>query len=316
MSIPLVALVGPTGTGKSALSLRLVSALRERGDEVWVINADAMQLYRGMDIGTAKLTRAERSVCPHHLFDLWPVTQEASVADYQEAARAVITEAFSQGAVPVLVGGSGLYVSSVLYAFDFPGTDPEVRHRLELRLQREGSESLARELAERDPEAAAAIDPRNARRVIRALEVIELTGEPFGAGLRARQTLWHEPTIVVGLERERRALTQALDERVQEMWRQGLVEEVRLLRAEGLDSGVTASQAIGYRQAIAFLDGQMSEQEAIAETQSLTRRYARRQMSWFRRDPRVTWFKAEDADLPERVLRLMDQAGIDNSSSN
>jgi tRNA dimethylallyltransferase len=238
---------------------------------------------------------------PHHLLDVWPVSKEASVADYQVLARDAIAGCHDRGVVPLLVGGSGLYVSSVLYEFEFPGTDPDVREALETRLQHEGVEALVAELREKDPEAAEAIDPRNSRRIVRALEVIQITGKPFGAGLHARSTLWREPVLVMGLQRERSVLSRALDERVGKMWEGGFVDEVRgLLGGEKL--GVTASQAIGYRQVISFLEGTMTRDEAVHETVSLTKRYARRQMSWFRRDPQISWRDVDEEAGREAIV--------------
>jgi tRNA dimethylallyltransferase len=298
----LVALVGPTGVGKSDAGIALAKALSEAGHPAEIVNADAMALYRGLDIGTAKLPLLERQGIPHHLLDVWSVEKEASVADYQEAARAVCEDCWARGVIPILVGGSGLYVSSVLYDFDFPGTDPQVRERLEKRLQSEGVEVLAAELAEKDPEAAAAIDPRNSRRVVRALEVVEITGKPFGAGLAARSRLWCRNTIVVGLQRERSALSASLDRRVVAMWEGGLVEELQRLLDGPEELGPTASQAIGYRQVISYLRGGLTRDEAVTETQSLTRRYARRQMSWFRRDPQVVWWSVDEEGARERLV--------------
>lgn len=298
----LVALVGPTGVGKSDAGIALAGALIRAGHPAEIVNADAMALYRGLDIGTAKVPPADRQGIPHHLVDVWSVEKEASVADYQEAARAVCEDCWARGVIPILVGGSGLYVSSVLYDFDFPGTNAEVRQRLERRLQSEGVEVLAAELAEKDPEAAEAIDRRNSRRVVRALEVVEITGKPFGAGLGARSRLWCQNTIVVGLQRERTALSRTLDRRVVQMWEGGLVEEARGLLDGPEELGPTASQAIGYRQVIGYLRGQMTRDEAITETQSLTRRYARRQMSWFRRDPQVVWWSVDDEGARERLV--------------
>ena len=289
MTTPIVAIVGPTGVGKSDLAIRVARTLGESGTPAEIINADAMQLYAGMDIGTAKVSEPERAGIFHHLLDVWPVSQEASVADYQTLAREAISHCHERGVIPLLVGGSGLYVSSVLYDFDFPGTDPEVRQALEERLQEEGVEVLVAELREKDPEAAEAIDPRNSRRIVRALEVIQITGKPFGAGLHARSTLWREPVLVMGLRLERPLLSRALEERVERMWESGLVEEVQGLLAGPKPLGVTAAQAIGYRQVVEYLDGTMTRAEAVAETVSLTKRYARRQMSWFRRDPHITW---------------------------
>lgn len=302
METPVVAIVGPTGVGKSDLGIELCLSLQAVGYPAEIVNADAMQLYRGMDIGTAKVPEESRRGVTHQLLDIWPVSQEASVADYQVRARETITDCWARGVVPVMVGGSGLYVSSVLYEFDFPGTDPEVRARLEARLQQEGVEALVSELATKDPEAAQAIDPRNSRRVVRALEVIDITGKPFGAGLHARQNLWVPSVRVVGLEAERPGLSRALESRVEQMWEGGLVAEVEHLLAGPVPLGVTAKQAIGYRQVMAFLDKSMSREEAIAETISLTKRYARRQMSWFRRDPQILWRDARDDSVREDTV--------------
>ncbi|MDP5128384.1 MAG: tRNA (adenosine(37)-N6)-dimethylallyltransferase MiaA [Pontimonas sp.] len=298
---PVVALVGATGTGKSDLAIAVAKGLVEKSVMAEVINADAMQLYRGMDVGTAKLPEAERQGIPHHLLDVWEVSREASVADYQSLARAAIREVQSRGCVPLLVGGSGLYVSSVLYEFEFPGTDPAVRARLEVRAESEGVPALLEELAAKDPLAAAAIDPQNTRRVIRALEVIEITGKPFGAGLDAEHRPWQERTLVFGLHRERDELVTALDKRVRSMWDRGFVDEVRSLIPQGIESGVTASRAIGYQQILEYLAGELSEEDAIESTQSLTRRYARRQVSWFRRDQRTHWLTSGDSAAPDLV---------------
>ena len=294
-SLPVVAVVGATGTGKSDTALDLVEALQERGVSAAIVNADAMQLYQGMDIGTAKLPMEARRGIDHHVLDIWEVTREASVADYQAMARATISHCVQGGVIPILVGGSGLYVSSVLYEFEFPGTDKVVRAELEERLEREGVEALLGELAERDPLAFAAIDPHNHRRVIRALEVITITGKPFGAGLDAERRLWRDDTVILGLRSERDALVKRLDERVVRMWSQGFVEEVESLIPLGIERGVTASRAIGYQQALSLLAGQVAKDEAIAETQALTRRYARRQVSWFGRDSHIQWHDSDDA---------------------
>jgi tRNA dimethylallyltransferase len=299
---PLVALVGATGTGKSNLALSVARELGESGVAVEIVNADAMQLYRGMDIGTAKVPESQRGGIPHHVFDIWEVTREASVADYQSIARAAIQDVQSRGAVPLLVGGSGLYVSAVLYEFEFPGTDPAVRARLEERLEQDGIEVLLADLATKDPLAAAAIDPKNIRRVIRALEVIEVTGTPFGAGLDAEHRPWQDGTLVFGLHRDREGLVEALDRRVLAMWEEGFVDEVRGLIPAGIERGPTASRAIGYQQVLEYLLGHVSEQEAIESTQALTRRYARRQVSWFRRDQHTAWLDSEDTDAPQHVV--------------
>ncbi len=283
------AVVGATGTGKTDLSLRLAAALAQRGRPAEIVNADAMQLYRGMDIGTAKLPVAERRGIPHHLFDALEVTDEAAVAWYQDAARTAIGEIHARGADAILVGGSGLYVSSVVYDFRFPPHDDAVRAELEADLAREGAGSLYARLQRLDPVAAARIDPRNGRRVVRALEVVAQGADTHGAALPDEPALWHPATTLIGVEVERAALVERLDRRVEDMWRAGLLDEVTRLREHGLERGVTASRAIGYAQALAELRGDLSRDEAIAQTQALTRRYARRQVSWFRRYPRIRW---------------------------
>lgn len=295
----LVAIVGATGTGKSELSLDLAERLADAGTPAEIVNADAMQLYRGMDIGTAKLLPKERRGIPHHLIDVLEPTEEASVARYQAEARAVIDDIVARGAMPILVGGSGLYVSSVVYDFRFPGTDDVIRARLESELAVHGPGVLFARLSQRDPQAAQAIGPHNGRRIVRALEVIELTGEPFGAGLPEESGTWR-PTVTVGLRLERERLVSRLDERVERMWRAGLVDEVAALRPSGL--GTTAGRAIGYAQALRQLDGELDEAAAIEETQALTRRYARRQVSWFGRARDTVWL---DADDPARVVAAL-----------
>lgn len=303
-----MAVVGATGTGKSAFALSLAQALIASGRPAEIVNADAMQLYRGMDIGTAKLPPDQRGGIPHHLFDLWEVTKEASVADYQTVARATILEILSRGVVPLMVGGSGLYVSSVLYEFEFPGTDKALRESLEARWEAEGPDALVEELRAKDPLAAAAIDPKNARRVIRALEVITLTGKPFGAGLDAEHRPWYSNTLVMGLGSPREELVQRLDERVTGMWAAGLVDEVRGLIPQGIESGVTASRAIGYQQCLAFIAGSLSEADAIEETQALTRRYARRQVSWFGRSADTQWWESDDQTAVAQAFALLSSA--------
>lgn len=299
----LIAIVGATGTGKSTLSLDLAEALGARGHAVEIVNADAMQLYRGMDIGTAKLAEGERRGIRHHLLDVLDVGDEASVAGYQAAARAAIDGVYARGAVPILVGGSGLYVSSVLYDFRFPGTDPVIRGRLEADLVTAGPGALHRRLKESDPGAAAAIGPSNGRRLVRALEVIEITGEPFGSGLPDEST-FRQPTTVLGLRYARPLLVEHLDARVEGMWRAGLLDEVRRIGPTAM--GVTASRAIGYAQALAQLDGRMSETEAINQTAALTRKYARRQVGWFQRYPGTTWLEADD---PARIATALATIG-------
>lgn len=288
-------IVGATGTGKTDLSLRLARALAVRGRRAEIVNADAMQLYRGMDIGTAKLPVAERGGIPHHLFDVLEVTDEAAVAAYQDAARAAIGQIFARGADAILVGGSGLYVSSVVYDFRFPPHDDLLRARLEAELERDGPERLLERLRALDPVTAERIDARNARRIVRALEVAVQGDRGHGAVLPTDPVLWHVPTTLIGVEVERAALVARLDDRVRRMWREGLLAEVADLRERGLERGVTASRAIGYAQALAQLAGDFDEADAIAQTQALTRRYARRQVSWFRRYADIRWV-APDAD--------------------
>ena len=289
MTSVLWAVVGATGTGKTALSLDLAEALAARGRPAEIVNADAMQLYRGMDIGTAKLPVAARRGIPHHLLDVLDVTDEAAVAWYQDAARHEIREIHDRGADAILVGGSGLYVSGVLFDFRFPPRDPQLRARLEVELDRTGPGALHARLRERDPATAERIDPRNGRRIVRALEVLEQGERTHGAALPDRPRLWHAATRVIGVDVPREELVRRLDERTEAMWRDGIVEEAARLRDRGLDRGVTARRAIGYAQALAQLDGAMSQAEAIAQAQALTRRYARRQVSWFRRYEDVEW---------------------------
>jgi tRNA dimethylallyltransferase len=301
----LVAIVGATGTGKSAFSLAIAEALVERGRPVEVVNADAMQLYRGMDIGTAKLPVAERRGIPHHLLDVLDVTDEASVEWYQREARAAVDEINGRGAVAVLVGGSGLYVSSVLFDFRFPGTDAAVRARYEAIADERGAGALYDLLTERDPASAASIGRFNARRLVRALEVGDLTGRPLSGTLPRSSTPWR-PSTVFGVAEERPVLVERLDRRVGRMWQDGLVDEVRGLLPLGLEQGVTAGRAIGYAQAAAQVRGQLSEGEAIEATAALTRRYARRQASWFRRYDDVEWSRSGDAQAVDRaVARLL-----------
>ena len=291
----LIVIVGATGTGKSRFSLDLGELISSEGMPVEVVNADAMQLYQGMDIGTAKLPFEERRGIPHHLLDVLDPRDEASVSKYQADARAVITGILERGAVPMLVGGSGLYVSSVIHNFQFPATDPVIRARLERELLDRGPGLLYRDLAAVDADAAAAIGPHNGRRLVRALEVVELTGKPFGSGLPADSDNWM-PTTSLGLSTQRELLVHRLDGRVAGMWSDGLVEEARSLEMTGL--GVTASRAIGYAQAFGQIRGEFSEVEAIEQTRVLTRKYARRQVGWFRRYPQTTWL---DSDDPDRV---------------
>ncbi|HET6672663.1 MAG TPA: tRNA (adenosine(37)-N6)-dimethylallyltransferase MiaA [Agromyces sp.] len=289
----LIAIVGATGTGKSDFALDLAEAVGRLGRSAEIVNADAMQLYRGMDIGTAKLAPAARRGIPHHLLDVLDVTEEASAAAYQRAARAAVDEIIARGAVALLVGGSGLYVSSVIHDFRFPGTDAAIRSRLEAELADVGPGLLHARLRSIDADTAAHVDPRNGRRIVRALEVIELTGEAKAARLPDRPVPWRAHHVL-HLRSERARLVDRLDARAAGMWEAGLVEEVRSLVPVGIERGVTARRAIGYAQALAELHGRMSRNDAIAETQQLTRTYARRQVGWFTRYRDATTIDADD----------------------
>ncbi|KDA05798.1 tRNA delta(2)-isopentenylpyrophosphate transferase [Microbacterium sp. CH12i] len=283
------AVVGATGTGKSDFALDLADSLRNAGNAAEIVNADAMQLYRGMDIGTAKLPLAERRSIPHHLFDVRDVTEEAAVAWYQPLARAAIEDIHARGGDAILVGGSGLYVSSVIFDFQFPPRDPVVRERLERELDEQGADALFARLQEQDAATAARIDRKNGRRLVRALEVLAQGSDTHGAALPEAPRLWHPNTRIIGLHSERSELVERLDRRVERMWEQGMLSEVRALREAGLEHGVTAGRAIGYTQALGQLNETLTEESAIAETQALTRRYARRQVSWFKRYPELEW---------------------------
>lgn len=295
-----VAVVGPTATGKSDLGIALALAL---GGEV--VNTDAMQLYRGMDIGTAKVQVEERRGVPHHMLDVLEPSQDATVADYQQRARAVLADLEARGSRAVAVGGSGLYVRALLDHMEFPGTDEDLRAALEDRVEREGARALHAELAALDPVAAEGIGPRNARRVVRALEVIALTGRPYSASLP--QHVYEVPAVQIGLDCDRPTLDARVAGRVDRMWSSGLVAEVEGLLARGL--GRTASRAVGYAEVVAMLRGELTEQAARESTAAGTRRLARKQMGWFGRDPRVHWLDAQDPDLVERALDLV--AGAD-----
>lgn len=292
-----IAVVGPTAAGKSALSVALA---HELGGEV--VNADSMQLYRGMDIGTAKLTEAERDGVPHHVLDVWDVTEPASVAEYQALARAAVDDIAARGRVPLLVGGSGLYLRAVLEEFSFPGTDPHLRARLEDELAAVGPGVLHTRLRQRDPAAAAKILPSNGRRIVRALEVIEMTGAPFTASLP--DPVPYYPSVQIGVDRDTAALDERIALRVDAMWAAGLLDEVRDLERRGLRDGRTASRALGYQQALAELDGLMTTEEARAETTRATRRFVRRQRSWFRRDPRIHWLDGASHTLLADALAI------------
>ena len=295
---PVVAVVGPTATGKTALAVALAHRL---GGEV--VNADSMQLYRGMDIGTAKPDLAEREGVPHHLLDLWHVREAASVAEYRDRARAEIDRLRAAGVVPLLVGGSGLYLRAVLDELEFPGTDAAVRARLEEELADVGAAALHERLAGLDPAAAVAVLPSNGRRIVRSLEVIELTGGPFRAQLPEPSP--HYPAVVIGLDRDPAELDARVAARVERMWAAGFVDEVAALAADGLREGPTASRALGYAQVLAQLDGELSPEEARERTVASTRRFVRRQRSWFRRDATISWFEAARPDLADAASAVI-----------
>ena len=287
---PIVAVVGATAAGKTGLSLDLAERL---GGEI--VNTDAMAVYRGMDIGTAKLSPPERRGIPHHLLDLLDVTEPLTVAEFQGWARAAVADIRARGGTPVLVGGSALYTRAVLDRFEFPGTDPEVRRRLEAELAEVGAPALHRRLAEVDAAAAAQILPDNGRRIVRALEVVTITGRHFSAQLPEHEYV--DPrSIQIGVDIDRPTLDPRIEQRVREMFDAGLVDEVRRLLDQGLAQGRTARTAIGYREVTAYLAGETSLDEAIEASTTATRRFSRRQDSWFRKDPRVVWVGWDDPD--------------------
>jgi tRNA dimethylallyltransferase len=292
---PVIAVVGPTGSGKSDLA---VSLALELGGEV--INADAMQFYRGMDIGTAKITPEEQRGIPHHLLDTLDVTQEASVSDFQQQARDIIRDIHARGKRAILAGGSGLYVRAALDVLEFPGTDPELRRRLEAELEESGQEALLARLRQMDPVSAGRV--ADARRIIRALEVHQLTGRPFSSFMPRRE--YFQPAIQIGLSVDREVLRERLALRVHSMVERGLLEEVRRLDAAGLRLGKTAPRALGYAQFLKVLDGEYTVEEAAEDTIVATRQFARRQLTWFRADPRITWLQWDASDLPARAARL------------
>jgi tRNA dimethylallyltransferase len=294
---PLVAVVGPTAAGKSELAIGLARTIDGE-----VINADSMQLYRGMDIGTAKLRPAEWHGVRHHLLDVWDVTYPAAVAEFKHLAAAAVADVRSRARQPVLAGGSGLYVRAILDRLEFPRTDVSVRDRLERELADTGPVALHRRLEALDPDAAARILPSNGRRIVRALEVVELTGRQFSASLP--EYSYAAPAVQIGLSVPRAELDRRIEARVELMWERGFVDEVRALEACGLRRGRTASRALGYAQVLRFLAGECTLEQARVETVRATRRFARRQESWFRRDPRVHWLPFDAADLLSRSVEL------------
>lgn len=294
----MVAVVGATATGKSDLGVALALALDGE-----VINADAMQLYRGMDIGTAKLSVPQRFGVPHHQLDVLDVRDEASVAAYQRQVQVNVGDIAARGKVPVVVGGSGLYVRAALDRLEIPPTDPAVRANLEGEAVALGAAAMHQRLALADPLAAQHILPGNVRRVVRALEVIKLTGRPFSATLPVPDYL--RPTVQLGLDAPREVLDTRIDRRVGQMWGAGLLDEVAFLADRGLGEGRTAARAVGYAQALGQLAGALTQEQAQDETARLTRRLSRRQRSWFGRDRRVTWFSYDEPDLVAAALRVV-----------
>jgi len=301
MAAPVIAVVGPTGSGKSDLAVSL--ALELDGE---VINADSMQFYRGMDIGTAKITDAERRGVPHHLLDILDITEEASVSAFQQQARDVIAGIHARGKRAILAGGSGLYVRAALDVLEFPGTDPDVRRRLEAELESGGPGPLRERLETVDPVSAGRLG--DARRIIRALEVFELTGRPFSSFMPTRE--YFQPAVQIGLDVDRGMLRERLAHRVHAMVDRGLLEEVRRLDAAGLRNGRTAPRALGYAQFLRVIDGDSSLEQAADETITATRQFARRQLTWFRADPRVTWLGWQDVDLAAKAAALCRMAPV------
>ena len=298
----IVAVVGPTATGKSDLALDLAQALSPAGGPpAEIVNADAYQLYTGMDIGSAKVPLDQRRGIVHHQVDVLDVREDASVARYQSAARADLDAIAGRGARAIVVGGSGLYLRALLDDMTFPGTDPAVRAALEERAERDGTRALYEELKRADPGAAESIGPKNTRRIVRALEVIEITGAPFTANLPRQEYV--RPTVQIGLDCDREILDRRVAARVEHMWQVGLVDEVAALAAHGL--GRTASRAVGYAEVLAHLAGEISEDQARTDVTANTRRLARKQMGWFGRDPRVTWLDAGAPDLLDRALAVV-----------
>ncbi|MCX6444285.1 MAG: tRNA (adenosine(37)-N6)-dimethylallyltransferase MiaA [Actinobacteria bacterium] len=292
----LIVICGATATGKSDIALQIAHEI-----DAEIINTDSMQLYRGMDIGTAKLAESDRQGIPHHLLDVLHVKQDSTVAWYQESARALVTEIHARGRNAVVVGGTGLYIKALLDDLNFPDTDPAVREKLEAEALEFGAQSLFERLQQLDPAAALAIDQANTRRVIRALEVIEITGKPFTANLPREDSTQYPDAMQFGLVMEREHLRERIDQRVDLMWEKGFVAEVDSLIKDGILEGVTAQRAIGYSSLIAMRAGTMTEDEAKEETKRATRQYARRQETWFSRDQRINWI----SPISDRFATIM-----------
>lgn len=295
----LVVIAGATATGKSSLSLELAQAI-----DAEIINADSMQVYRGMDIGTAKISVEERQGIPHHMLDVLDVNQDSTVAWYQSGAREVIDEIHSRGKSVVMVGGTGLYIKAVIDELNFPDTDPMVRHTLNKEAEELGIDAMFARLEKLDPAAAIAIDRANLRRIIRALEVIEITGKPFTANLPREESIRYPDARQFGLVMDRELLSTRIDERVNTMFEEGFVEEVQKLMPAGLLEGRTAQRALGYSQIVSHLQGEVSLDAAIEETKRATRQYARRQETWFSRDARIKWISTRQPRL-ETILESL-----------
>ena len=302
----LIAVVGPTGAGKSALAIDIAKHVIAKGGRAEIINSDSMQFYKGMDVGTAKLTLAERQGVTHHLFDFLEITDESTAAEYQQISRPLITKLQDDGITPILVGGSMLYVAAVLNMFEFPARDEALRAKLEQDLIDVGPHEMHRRLKALDPIAASRIIPENGRRSVRAIEIVTLTGEPFAAALPEVPEDW-QPVLEIGINGDREDLRARLETRVHKMWQQGLIDEVKSLESKGIRDGKTSSVAIGYAQAIRQIDGEITESEAIADTVRLTQKYARRQMSWFRRDQRIQWLDYQDPQATSKALAMVDE---------
>lgn len=300
----LLCIVGPTGSGKSNLGINACLELGKLGIKAEIVNADSMQFYKGMDIGTAKVSEPDRLGVNHHMLDWLEITEENTAARYQLEARKVIAELIESGILPVIVGGSMLYIAALINTFEFPGRDEALRAQLEQELEALGSEAMHKKLSLLDETAASRIEPQNGRRIVRALEIVMVTGEPFAASL-PDQFESFLPVLEIGLNSSREHLVERLAERVRGMWQQGLVAEAESLIQHGIRESKTASQAIGYSQALSVIDGRSSEEDAISETILLTQRYARRQMSWFRRDPRINWFDYQSESLLPDVMKLI-----------
>lgn len=300
----LLAIVGPTATGKSDLAVAVAKQI-----DAEVINADSMQLYRGMDIGTAKLTVGQRHGVAHHLLDVLDVTETATVAAYQQAARSTMDDILARGLKVIIVGGSGLYLRAALDDLDFPATDATVREELETELAKHGSIPLHTRLVRADPEAAAAIHQHNGRKIVRALEVIALTGRPFRASMPEPRDRYRATWI--GLEDDPDVLDLRIAARVDRMWAAGLIHEVEGLAGTGLRVGVTARRALGYAQVLRHLDGELTSEQARQITTQATRRFVRRQRSWFRRESRIDWLPAAGPGLVDRVVQAVLAPTID-----